>query len=204
MTTKLMQHEKMCMKTTLNHLKKLKNVIISVNEEPFSRYQMDAGVLLMYFNASAIEVDPPAVLSFLLTSFGDILQDLLDAFGRLEAQLEQVKRNIATQLQKVVDLPKRMEPLMLLWGRMAVHLDHLIGNLSTVFKDNIYTTVAFIQPFLQAAVVGPGTCILAIFIILTVITVIYIVDAWKPELLHQKKQTSETIGMNFSLPIDPN
>ena len=143
--------------------------------------QSGVSILQLNFNATAIKVEPPAVLNFILNELGVDLNQILDQFNQFSKKILEVKEQVQVKVASFFDLNSFFEPLGKVWDAVSSETSS-INDTFTNITNQMAEGIEFVRPMVYAAIFGPIAIFICIFVAYTVIYVRFIVESKKTKL----------------------
>ncbi|KAL5960990.1 hypothetical protein TSMEX_011274 [Taenia solium] len=164
----------------------------SHSKVPSTRWSPNrSSILLIQFNASAINVDPPAVLNFILNELGVDLTAILGQFGQFTAKILEFRDQILAQVAGFFDLNSFFSSITQIWSVVAnetTGLNATFAQLTGQLERGIRNS----RPVINAVVYTPITIFLGIFLAYLVIALLYVVEARNTELFYVDGNAANT------------
>nr|CDS30534.1 conserved hypothetical protein [Hymenolepis microstoma] len=148
-----------------------------------------APTLLLQFNASAIKVDPPAVLNFIFNELGVDLTKILQQFSEFTVQIEEVKNEVLTKLSSFLDLNSMLAPLIRIWDALSNATVSISGNLTKI-TEYISANIGRSRALASVLIYTPLTLILAFLVANSVIATLDALEAKKTAIFYRSNTDS--------------
>ncbi|KAH9277950.1 hypothetical protein ECG_09700 [Echinococcus granulosus] len=145
--------------------------------------QNRTSILLLQFNASAIKVDPPAVLNFVFTQLGIDLSAILDQFSQFTSKILEVKDQILAKVATLLDLHSFFSSLIQVWNAVANETTALNVTF-TKLTGQVEQGIGTVRPYIYAMVYIPITIFLGILLAYLIIAVLYVLEAKNTKLFY--------------------
>ncbi|KAM3182684.1 hypothetical protein ACTXT7_011829 [Hymenolepis weldensis] len=148
-----------------------------------------ASMLLLRFNASAIKVDPPAVLNFIFNELGVDLTKILDQFNEFTAKIIEVKDQILAKISAVFDLNTMLAPIIQVWDILSKAAISIRGYLTEV-TESISTNINRSHALVYTLIYTPLFFIMVFLIANSGIAILYAVEAKKTKIFYLSNNAS--------------
>lgn len=143
-------------------------------------------MLLLQFNASAINVDPPAVLNFIITELGVDLNQILGQFGQFTSKILEVKDQVLSRVSSFLDFSSLFASMVQIWDTLS-NAAASINEITVEIKQAISRGLSSVRNIIYALIYTPLTILLGFLVAHSVITILYICEAKKTKLLFSSK-----------------
>ncbi|VDN98211.1 unnamed protein product [Rodentolepis nana] len=148
-----------------------------------------APILILQFNASAIKVDPPAVLNFIFNELGVDLTEILKQFSEFTVKIEEVENDVLAKLSSFLDLNSMLAPLMRVWDTLGNATVSISGNLTKI-TESISANTSSSRALVSVLIYAPLTLILAHLVANSVVATLYALEAKKTEVFYRSSTDS--------------
>ncbi|VDK76477.1 unnamed protein product [Dibothriocephalus latus] len=146
-------------------------------------------ILNISFDPSALEVDPPAVLNFVLNDFGINLQLILNQFEKVTQKLNETEMDILLKVLEFVDVQTILKPMRRFWQQLDVQIDSMSTTAQTTVTsiENGLTTA---KPLLLLAIYLPAVIFVGLLATAIVLFVLYLFEALESNLFLTEPPTN--------------
>ncbi|BHF81942.1 hypothetical protein SprV_0802507800 [Sparganum proliferum] len=145
------------------------------------KLQANSSVLIIDFDPSAINTDPPAVLNFVLNEFGINLKEILAMFGKAAEKLEETEMDILQKVVQFIDVQSVLSPLMHFWQQLDEQIDG-VDTAAQTAVTSIKTGITLARPFLLLAIYLPAGIFVVLLANAVVLFILFLFEALESNL----------------------
>ncbi|VDD79806.1 unnamed protein product [Mesocestoides corti] len=149
-----------------------------------------SSILIIQFNATAIKVDPPAVLHFLFNELGIDLDALLSQITQVSDKVVEVKGQVLDKIFSFLDLSSFFSPVIQIWETVSnetKNVNETFGNLINQTSKGVDSA----RVIFDAVVYTPAAILILILVVDVAVTIVYAIEAWKMGLFVKRYVESD-------------